>query len=53
MNHFEDILDDGAGYIVKLQDKKREVEDEIINFWLEKSKIETKSDELKKHKCLN
>lgn len=53
MNHFEDIIDDGASYILKLQDKKREVEDEIINFWMERSKLETKIDEMKKHKLLN
>lgn len=48
MNQFEDILDDGAEFILKLQDKKREVEDEIINFKLERQKLDTKSDELRK-----
>ena len=46
MNQFEDILDDGADFILRLQDKKREVEDEIINFKLERQKLDTKSDEL-------
>lgn len=48
MNQFEDILDDGAEFILKLQDKKREVEDEIINFKLERQKLDTKCDELRK-----
>ena len=48
MNQFEDILDDGADFILRLQDKKREVEDEIINFKLERQKLDTKSDELRK-----
>lgn len=48
MNQFEDVLDDGANFIVKLQDKKREVEDGIIQNRMARQKIDGVCEELRK-----